>query len=188
MLSPRQRLFAKEWLVDRNASAAVVRAGYSRKGANVTATRLLAIPAIAKLVREGEESLALKIDLTAERIERELSILAFGDATQLFHAGGVPMEPGEIPAMLTPLFAGYEIDPSSDTKGEKRTLRVRSDATKLKAIEMLSRRHPAFRLNTQIAGSVSLAMSPAQLANRINDIIQRSKKTAPKDPPDGQPA
>lgn len=53
-LNGRQHRFVEEYLVDLNGAQAVVRAGYSKTGADVTAVRLLADPRIKSLVEEGK--------------------------------------------------------------------------------------------------------------------------------------
>lgn len=51
-LSAQQRLFIEEYMVDLNGLQAALRAGYSKTGANGTASRLLANPDIRRLVDE----------------------------------------------------------------------------------------------------------------------------------------
>ena len=49
-LKPKQHRFVAEYLVDLNASQAAIRAGYSRKNANVNGPRLLANAGVAAAV------------------------------------------------------------------------------------------------------------------------------------------
>lgn len=51
-LSARQRRFCDEYLIDLNGTQAVIRAGYSKTGANSTAVRLLANPTIKKYIEQ----------------------------------------------------------------------------------------------------------------------------------------
>jgi phage terminase small subunit len=63
-MTPRQQRFAEEYTLDLNGTAAVIRAGYSRKGASVAAAKLLAKPAVAARIAElmRERSDRTKID------------------------------------------------------------------------------------------------------------------------------
>jgi phage terminase small subunit len=65
-LTPRQERFAGEYLVDLNATRAAVRAGYARRGAEVTGSRLLRYPnvaaAIAAAKRERAQSTRIDSD------------------------------------------------------------------------------------------------------------------------------
>lgn len=174
-LNPRQALFVREYLVDRNGTQAALRAGYSAKSAKQEGTRLLSNPEIKRQIQEREDVIAEKLDLSAERIERELARIAFGDATQLFKPGGLPLEPLEIPPHLRPLFAGYEVDPASETKGERRTLKICSTTERLRAIELLSRRHPAFRTTTDVNFGAITQMTPMQKAERAAALIEKGR-------------
>lgn len=51
-LTPKQRRFCEEYLIDLNGKQAVIRAGYSESGASVTATRLLAKANIKKYIEQ----------------------------------------------------------------------------------------------------------------------------------------
>lgn len=45
-LTPRQARFVEEYVIDLNGLAAAIRAGYARKGAEVTASKLLRVPKV----------------------------------------------------------------------------------------------------------------------------------------------
>jgi phage terminase small subunit len=45
-LSPKRRAFAREYVLDHNATAAAVRAGYSERSATSQASQLLDMPAV----------------------------------------------------------------------------------------------------------------------------------------------
>ena len=57
-LTPKQKLFCKEYLIDFNATQAAIRAGYSENGAASTAVHLLKNPKIQKAVAEGRGKVA----------------------------------------------------------------------------------------------------------------------------------
>ncbi|HVA13450.1 MAG TPA: terminase small subunit [Stellaceae bacterium] len=78
-MNERQRLFAKEYLIDLNGKEAARRAGYSLGTAANTASRLLAEPEIAALVAKGKEQIAAKRRLSADRVLEELGRMAFSN-------------------------------------------------------------------------------------------------------------
>jgi len=85
-LTPRQAAFVREYLIDRNGTQAAIRAGYSEKGAGVTASQLLTNPNVAKLVDAGTQRQAKKSGVTAEKVLRRLwkeatGVNRFGDST-----------------------------------------------------------------------------------------------------------
>ncbi len=53
-MTPKQERFVQEYLVDLNASEAAIRAGYSAKGAPVTASRLLRNVHVQRAVTAGQ--------------------------------------------------------------------------------------------------------------------------------------
>jgi phage terminase small subunit len=55
-LTPKQRLFVNEYLVDLNATQAAIRAGYKEKTAFATGAENLKKPKIAKAIQEARES------------------------------------------------------------------------------------------------------------------------------------
>jgi phage terminase small subunit len=77
MLNPKQKLFIREYLKDRNATRAVISAGYSKTGASVTGTRLLGHPKIAAAVQrkatERLEKLDISVDFVLNTIRSTIS-------------------------------------------------------------------------------------------------------------------
>jgi len=71
-LSQRQRAFVREYMVDRNATQAAIRSGYSKKGAGTAGSRLLQYRAvtgeIARLSEEANEQIGLTRDYVIERL------------------------------------------------------------------------------------------------------------------------
>lgn len=78
-LKPRQRRFAKEYLIDLNATQAAIRAGYSKNGAGQTGFLLLKNPEIQKLISESRSQVENKLDISAERIRQEYARVAFSN-------------------------------------------------------------------------------------------------------------
>lgn len=76
-LTPKQRLFVREYLVDLNATQAAIRAGFSPEWASRYGSQLLGKTRIKKAVREAQEVRAARVDLTADQVVRELALVAF---------------------------------------------------------------------------------------------------------------
>lgn len=71
-LSPKRARFAREYVIDLNGTKAVIRAGYSAKGARQRAALLLADSDVAEAVAELQAATAEKLEITKEVIIREL--------------------------------------------------------------------------------------------------------------------
>lgn len=81
-LTPKQERFVAEYLKDLNATQAYIRAGYSKNGAAQGAERLLRNVEIASAVAEGQARIAGKLEITAEKVLRDLEevrVLALKD-------------------------------------------------------------------------------------------------------------
>lgn len=78
-LNPLQKKFVVEYLVDFNATKAAIRAGYSPKSAYSQAHELLKVPEIRAAIALKTDALLTEAGVSAGRIIREYSRIAFGD-------------------------------------------------------------------------------------------------------------
>lgn len=78
-LQPKQKKFVEEYPVDLNATQAAIRAGYSKKGAAVTGSKLLINPNVQDaLAAQGAISSA-KLAVTRETVLAEMLPLGFSN-------------------------------------------------------------------------------------------------------------
>lgn len=75
----RHSLFVREYLIDRNATQAAIRAGYAPKTAYAQGHRLLKNAEIAARIEAATTALMERLEVTKERITRELAAIAFSD-------------------------------------------------------------------------------------------------------------
>lgn len=87
-MNEKQKRFVAEYLVDLNATQAAIRAGYSPRTARKQASDLLTKPDIAAAVAAGQKRRINKLELSAERVLKEMSRLAFSDVTRLYALEG----------------------------------------------------------------------------------------------------
>lgn len=78
-LTPRQMRFIECYLVSLNATQAAIEGGYSARTASVTGAKLLVNPKIAEAIAEAQAQRAQRTEVTADRVLKELAILAFSD-------------------------------------------------------------------------------------------------------------
>jgi phage terminase small subunit len=86
-LTYRQLRFIFEYLIDQNASAAAVRAGYSEKSRASTANELMNNPAVQARLREEMQSLLAEVRCTALDLMKERMRAAFFRAEKMFSKG-----------------------------------------------------------------------------------------------------
>jgi phage terminase small subunit len=96
-LTPRQRVFVAEFLVDRNATQAAIRAGYSAATAATQGPRLLQNVGIQTAVERGLRALEERLHVTAERIVQEIARVGLADIRDYMRWGpdGVELRPSE---------------------------------------------------------------------------------------------
>jgi phage terminase small subunit len=75
----REGVFAREYVKDLNGTRAAIAAGYSPKTARSAASRLLTKDNIKTLIAELTKTKADKLDVSAERVLRELAFMAFAN-------------------------------------------------------------------------------------------------------------
>ncbi len=93
-LNPKQCQFAREYVVDFNATQAAIRAGYSKNTAGSKGFSLLQVVAISPLVSFHARRVAESTDTRAERVRLELAKIGYGDVRELidcFDEDGKPV-------------------------------------------------------------------------------------------------
>ena len=71
-MSPRQRAFVEEYMVDHNASAAALRAGYAKRNAKQSGHQLKNMPRVAAAIREAEFDRRKRMGVDADWIVARL--------------------------------------------------------------------------------------------------------------------
>lgn len=67
-LTPKQKRFASEYLIDLNATQAAIRAGYSQKTANEQGARLLANASVQAAISEAMEKRERRTQITQDYV------------------------------------------------------------------------------------------------------------------------
>jgi len=95
-LPAKQHRFVEEYLVDLNGAAAYVRAGYSAKGANAGAARLLANVSIQPAIQAAYQARSERTRIQADDVVHELANIAFSRMSAFADWGpdGVRLKPG----------------------------------------------------------------------------------------------
>lgn len=108
-LTPRQQRFAEEYLVDLNGKRAAIRAGYSPKGAEVTASKLLIVPKVAAAIAKAQAKRAERTHITQDRVLQELARIAFFDIRRLYHDNGTLKRPNELDDEAAAVLSAVEV-------------------------------------------------------------------------------
>lgn len=142
-MTPKQRRFVEEYLIDRNPTEAARRAGYDPKWAKTTGWRALKHPEVRRAVADGLPSRGESVEITVERVRRELGLIAFGSIGDYFHWGpdGVVLKDKTL-LTAAQQAAVAEVSRSRTKTGE--TIRVKLH-DKLAALDKLARHLGMYR-------------------------------------------
>ena len=84
-LTDKQKRFCEEYLIDLNATQAAIRAGYSTKTAEQTASRLLRNVKVQEYIAKRQKELSRSTEITQERVIKELALIAFSNNADYAH-------------------------------------------------------------------------------------------------------
>ena len=84
MLTPKQNLFIKEYLIDQNAAAAARRAGYSIKSADKIGHQLLENTRVSEQIKAELDKRMGKLEVTSQNIIQEMAKIAFFKVADIF--------------------------------------------------------------------------------------------------------
>jgi len=78
-MTPKNRLFVHEYLIDLNATQAALRAGYRKTYARRASVTLLRKPAIAAAIADGMAARARRLEINGDRVMKEFAKIAFAN-------------------------------------------------------------------------------------------------------------
>lgn len=144
-LTPKQAAFAREYLIDLNATQAAIRAGYKPANAASVGFENLRKPKIAAEVQRAMDARAERTEVTADRVVAELAKLAFANLADYFrltpHADPVidlsTATRDQLAALTEITVDGYTDGRGYDARDVKR-IRIKM-ADKRAALELLGR-------------------------------------------------
>lgn len=148
-LEPKQLRFCEEYLVDLNATAAAIRAGYSKKTATELGYQLLQKPHIKAKIDDLKLKRSGRTEITADIVLRELLLIAKADIAQFFKEDGSFLPLHQIPEIARRAIAGIEVDELFEGFGKDRAqigyTKKLKFWDKTRALEMLGRHLKLFR-------------------------------------------
>jgi phage terminase small subunit len=158
----RAEIFAREYLIDLNGARAAIAAGYSKKGADVAAQRMLGNVRVKALIAKLTEEKFAKLDISAERILQELARLAFLDPRRLFTPEGDLRPIAELDEDTARAIAGLDHEKLFEHFGKGQAKHVGTIskvklADKTRALELLGKYRKLFTEKLEVTASEDLA-------------------------------
>jgi phage terminase small subunit len=177
-LNPRQQRFISEYLKDLNGTQAVIRAGYSKTGAEVTAVRLLANPKVASEVQKAQQAREKRTEVNQDRVVLELARMAFTnmlDYVQITDKGEAFVDLSKLTREQAAAIQEITVDEAAGGVGDGRRERVQRTRFKLAdkrgALELLGRHLGMFNDKLQVSGELR-NLTDDQLNDRWTRITQ----------------
>lgn len=149
-LTERQYRFVHEYLVDLHGRDAAIRAGYSRKGAAVAASKNLADERVRKAMREAMADREARTQISQDRIIKELAAVAFSDPRPFFDECGNLLPVKDLPDDLAAALSSMEIE--QDRRGTMVRLAKVRRFDKTKCLELLMRHMGMLQDRVQFEG------------------------------------
>lgn len=120
-LEVKQLAFCREYLVDFNATAAAIRAGYAKKAARSQAARMLTKANIQAEISRLVLSATKRNDITVDRVLSELGRIAFGDPRKFFDDNNGLKDMAELGDEEAATLSSIEVFEEFEGAGEKKT-------------------------------------------------------------------
>lgn len=153
-LSPKQQLFADEYLIDLNATQAAIRAGYSPKTADVKGSQLLRVVKVQTYIEQKMAERSRRTGISQDRVLQELARIAFVQIPDVIDVETAKVNESASPDDLA-VIQGIKVKESWGKKGSsiEREIKI---ADKGKALEMLGRHLGMFNDKLNIDGAVNV--------------------------------
>lgn len=113
-LTDKQIRFCDEYLIDLNATQAAIRAGYSKKTADVQAARLLVNVKVSQHLQKKREVVSNKLEITLDMILEGYRKLAFYDARKFYNEAGELLKITDLDDETAFALAGFEVSEDKD--------------------------------------------------------------------------
>lgn len=119
-LTPQQKKFADEWLIDNNGTRAY-RAAYpavkKEATAKSAASRLLTNVNVNAYLQKQQAKLAYKYEISQERVLKEEMCIAYSDLGEIFN-GPVLLRPDQLPERIRRAISSFKITKMKTKAGE----------------------------------------------------------------------
>jgi len=119
-LTRKQTRFVSEYLIDLNGKQAAIRAGYTVRRAEVTASELLSNRKVSEAVTEMMAKREQRTEITQDRVLQELARIAFFDPRKLLRPDGTPKPIQELDDDTAAAVCGLDVTEEFEGSGDDR--------------------------------------------------------------------
>lgn len=145
--------FVESYVTHGFGGRAAREAGYSPDSAHAQSTRLLKQPEVQKLIAERRKQAFAELDISPERVLRELYALAFLDIRHCYGEDGHLLPIKDLDPAVAAAIAGLEVVEESDRTGERTSYTKKIKLVDKKgALELLMRHLGMLKDKVQLSG------------------------------------
>ena len=159
-MTPKQKAFALEYLIDLNATQAAIRAGYSARTASSQGERLLRNVDVSAAIQAGQIARSERTRIDADWLLTRLAAEATADVGELYAEDGRIKPVKDWPLIWRQgLVAGLEVETIGEGAGHLTKVKL---SDRVKRLELIGRHIDvqAFKDKIEQTGAVSLIVSP----------------------------
>jgi len=139
-LTPKQKRFVQEYLVDLNATAAAKRAGY--KDPNI-GRQLITKNNVSVAIEVAMRNRQTRTEITQDMVIAELAKLGFFDIRKMFDKDGKPLDISQLDDDTAAALVGLDVQDVYESDGDEKQfigyVKKYKMADKLKALELLGK-------------------------------------------------
>ncbi len=166
-LTPKQKTFCDEYLIDLNATQAAIRAGYSPDSAKEIGCENLTKPNIRAYIDKEIANRSKRTGINQDRVIRELARIAFVNANDVINMDEATLK-ADASEDDTATIASVKVKtiPTKDGEGVEREIKL---ADKLKALELLGKHLGMFKENININANVNSTKKLDSILEQLGD-------------------
>ncbi len=166
-LTPKQKLFVEEYLIDLNATQAAIRAGYSVKTANEQGNRLLANVSIQEEIGKQMAERSRRTGINQDRILMELAKIALVNPEKVVDFEEATIREDALPEDLAAV-ASVKVKrfPTKYGEGIEREIKFYD---KTKALDLAGRHLGMFKDKLELSGTLETEKT------KLDDLIQQMR-------------
>lgn len=175
-LTPKQKIFADEYLIDLNATRAYKVAYPSCKKdetAAVNGSKLLRNTKVEEYIQERMKDREQRTEITQDRVLQELAKLGFFDIRKLFDDSGKPLDITGLDNETAACIAGLEVMDVYEGTGEDKEfvgyVKKYKLSDKLKALELIGRHLGMFKDKVELSGGLDTEKT------KLDDLLQQMR-------------
>ena len=164
-MTPKQKIFVKEYLIDLNATQAAIRAGYSAKNADKIGSQLLGKTSVFAAIEKAQDERAGKLSIDAEYVLNRLVEIDQMDVLDIMDEKMSIKPVSEWPKVWRQYLSGFDLAEMFEGTGDDRALvgilKKIKWPDKTRNLELLGKHInvQAFKDRVEQTGSVAVTVS-----------------------------